>query len=130
MSQASEDRYQQLAAAAKRQIREVTVAALSAELAAGARPLLIDVREADEIARGTIPGALALSRGILEGNIEEAVPDPATPIVLYCASGNRSAFAAESLQKMGYTHVRSLAEGYKGWVAKGQPVAPPDPKGS
>lgn len=116
------NRYQQLAAEVKRHIREISVAELPAALKAQPAPLVIDVREADEAARGGIPGAVHLSRGIIESWIEDVAPNADTPLILYCASGNRSAFAADNLQKMGYGDVRSLKEGIKGWIAAGQPL--------
>ena len=120
----SNDRFRSYIADVKTRIREVTVEGYLAELAGGkTQPVLIDVREADEVAKGHAPGARLISRGILEGNIEDEVPDLNTPLILSCASGNRSALAAESLQKMGYTDVRSLAGGFKAWLASGQPVA-------
>lgn len=118
----SNDRFRSYVSEVKSRIREVSVDDYLKEVAAGAKPVLIDVREAGEVVNGHAPGALLISRGVLEGNIEDEVPDVNTPLVLSCASGNRSAFAAESLQRMGYTDVRSLAGGFKAWVAAGQPV--------
>ena len=118
----SNERFRSYIAEVKARIREVTVDGYLAEIAAGAKPVLIDVREADEVAGGHAPEALLISRGVLEGSIEEAVADVTTPIVLSCASGNRSALAAESLLKMGYTDVRSLAGGFKAWKQAGCPV--------
>ena len=115
-SGAAPSRFQLLTADAKTRIVEVTVEELRAELAAGEKPLLIDIRETEEYAQGAVPGARHLARGVLEGRIEQAVPDPATPLVLYCAGGNRSALSADNLQKMGYTRVRSLAGGYGAWA--------------
>ena len=116
-------RFQKLVAEAKGRIREITVDELVAQTSAGAeKPLLIDVREVEEFAAGHVPGALHLSRGTLEGKIEAAASDVSTPVVLYCASGNRSAFAAESLQKMGYANVASLAGGFGAWLKAGRPV--------
>lgn len=65
-----------------------------------------------------------LSKGILEVKIEEKVPDPGTPIILYCGGGNRSALAAENLQRMGYTNVASLAGGFKAWKDQGLETRP------
>jgi rhodanese-related sulfurtransferase len=113
-------RFQRLVAEAKTRITEMTAAELRAELAADEKPVLIDIREAEEHARGAIPGARHLARGLLEGRIEETVPDPTTPLVVYCAGGNRSALAADNLQKMGYTGVRSLAGGFDAWGRSGQ----------
>ena len=97
---------------------EVDVEGLAA---ASPRPAVIDVREADEYAQGAIPGAVWIPRGFLESRIERHVPDRAAPIVIYCASGNRSLFATRSLHEMGYQHVRSLAGGFTGWKRAGQP---------
>lgn len=71
--------------------------------------------------KGVIPGAKHIARGVLEGRIEDAVPDTATSIVLYCAGGNRSALSADNLQRMGYSRVRSLAGGYAAWAKAAGP---------
>lgn len=76
---------------------------------------LLDVREDREWQQGYIPGALHLARGVLERDIETLIPDKASPVILYCGGGYRSALAADSLQKMGYTDVRSLAGGWRAW---------------
>jgi adenylyltransferase/sulfurtransferase len=95
---------------------EVDAQGLSAELG---KVVVIDCREPDENAAGQIPGSIYLSRGRLEQRIEKQVPDRATPIVIYCATGNRSLFAQRSLAEMGYTNVRSLAGGFSGWKHAG-----------
>jgi adenylyltransferase/sulfurtransferase len=82
---------------------------------------VIDVREADEHGQGAIPGATWIPRGFLESRIERAVGDRAAPIVVYCAGGNRSLFAARSLAELGYTNVRSLAGGFTAWKRAGLP---------
>lgn len=112
-------RYQTLLQDARSRIRETSVEALRAGDAAG---LLIDTREPAEWAAGHIAGAQAVPRGILEGKIEQLAPDPEQPIVLYCASGGRSALAADSLQRMGYRNVLSLAGGFSAWQEAGCPV--------
>lgn len=109
-------RFQLLVADVKNRIQEISAPELRAEIAAGERSLLIDIREGEEHVKGAIPGARHIARGVLEGRIEEAAPDPATSIVLYCAGGNRSVLAADSLQKMGYSRVRSLAGGFAAWA--------------
>lgn len=113
-------RYQTLVQQAKAQIRETTVDALQRDGAA--LGVLIDVREPAEWAAGHVPGATLLPRGILEGKIEELAPDPDQPLVLYCASGGRSALAAESLQRMGYRRVLSLAGGFTAWQEARLPI--------
>jgi phage shock protein E len=119
----SSNRYQQLTADAKTRIREITVQDIErTPLASGT--VVIDVREAAEWRAGHAVGAIHLSRGLLEGSIEEKVPDLATPILLYCAGGNRSALAADSLQKMGYTNVTSLAGGFAEWQKARLPIVP------
>jgi len=104
---------------------EVDAAALARERQDGAAPAVIDVREADEHAQGIIPGAVHISRGYLELRIERAVPDRDAPVVVYCASGTRSALAARSLAELGYTNVRSLAGGFTGWKRAGLPWEQP-----
>ncbi|MFZ5492782.1 MAG: rhodanese-like domain-containing protein [Pseudomonadota bacterium] len=111
------NRYQTLLQDVKTRIREVTLEEL--RHAGEAAGLLIDVREPAEWAAGHIPGAALLPRGILEGKIEDLAPDADQPIVLCCATGGRSALAAESLQRMGYRRVLSLAGGFKAWQAAG-----------
>ena len=98
--------------------------------AAGARELLdsalvVDVRELDEWTEGRIPGAIHIPRGFLESRIEAAAPDHAQKIVLYCAAGNRSAFAAKTLEELGYENVVSLAGGYTDWKRNGFPTELP-----
>lgn len=83
--------------------------------------VFLDVREPNEWNLGRIPRALFLPRGNLESRIESMVPRDAK-IVIYCARGNRSAFAAETLEEMGYSDVRSMAEGWAGWVGAGGDV--------
>ena len=86
------------------------------------RPLFLDVREQDEWDEGRIPGAVHVPRGRLEQSVEGLVPDRAAPIVVYCASGNRSAFAAKTLEELGYTDVRNLAGGIVDWKRNGFPI--------
>ncbi len=83
--------------------------------------VFLDVREPNEWNLGRIPRALFLPRGNLESRIESMVPRDAR-VVIYCARGNRSAFAAETLQEMGYEDVQSVAEGWSGWIAAGGEV--------
>jgi rhodanese-related sulfurtransferase len=104
-----------LVAAAKRRIPEVTVSGVKRNLRERHPFLLIDVREDREWDAGHITGALHLGRGILERDIENAVPDKHAEIVLYCGGGYRSALAAESLGRMGYRNVSSMAGGWKAW---------------
>ena len=81
----------------------------------------IDVREDNEWAAGRCQGSVHIGRGVLERDIETAIPDPQADIVLYCGGGFRSALAADSLQKMGYTRVTSLAGGIRRWRELGLP---------
>jgi sulfur-carrier protein adenylyltransferase/sulfurtransferase len=83
--------------------------------------VFLDVRDPEEANLGKIPRAIHISRGRLETRIEAAVPRSAT-VVIYCANGNRSAFAAETLRQMGYEQVSSLREGFRGWVEAGGDV--------
>lgn len=115
-------RFLQIVGAAKQRIRETNVDEIKARLDRGDRFVLIDVREESEYAREHLPGAIHLGKGILERDIEERVPNTATPLVLYCGGGYRSALAADNLQEMGYTNVLSMDGGIRGWRDKGYPL--------
>ncbi|MEP6762741.1 MAG: rhodanese-like domain-containing protein [Gemmatimonadaceae bacterium] len=111
----------ELIAEAKTRIKEVTAPDVQKRLAGGEQIVLLDIREANEWNLGHIPNAVYLARGILETNIEARVPRDAT-LVLYCASGNRSALAAVTLGEMGYENVASMAGGFRDWVGTGGDV--------
>jgi molybdopterin/thiamine biosynthesis adenylyltransferase/rhodanese-related sulfurtransferase len=85
----------------------------------------VDVRERDEWEEGHIPGAVHVPRGYLESRIEGVAPDKVAPVVLYCAAGNRSAFAAKALQELGYEHAASLHGGFTDWKRNGYDVQLP-----
>jgi phage shock protein E len=114
-------RFEKLVADAKKNIQEISPQETAASLKRG-DTLLIDVRNADEWQEGHIPGAQNFSRGTVELEIEEAAPYLSTPIITHCGGGGRSALAAESLQRMGYTNVKSMAGGFKAWKAAGLPT--------
>ena len=113
--------YRELLKRVKDEIVEVD--ARGAEELAGAS--FVDVRRYDEWEQGHLPGAVHVPRGSLESRIEGVVPDRAAPIVLYCASGERSAFAAKSLAELGYEHVVSLAGGFNEWKRNGRDIVMP-----
>jgi len=112
----------------KSRIREIDAPGLVRKLRQKTDFRLLDVREAEEYAAGRIPGAEHLCKGIIERDIETAVPDPNAEIVLYCGGGFRSALAADNLQRMGYTRVYSLAGGWREWVQAGLPTEKLGPK--
>lgn len=107
---------------ARRRICERTVEETRATLEANAGARLIDVREDHEWEAGHAAGAEHLSKGIIERDIEKTVPDKGTELILYCGGGYRSALAAETLQRMGYYDVASMAGGWKAWKEAGAPV--------
>jgi rhodanese-related sulfurtransferase len=107
---------------AKARIRQSNVQEVKQRLDAKDTLTLIDVREEGEWARGHLPGAVHLCKGIIERDIENAVPGKATPLVLYCGGGFRSALAADNLQKMGYINVISMDGGWRGWTEAGFPT--------
>jgi rhodanese-related sulfurtransferase len=107
---------------AKARIRQTNAQEVKQQLDAKQIFALIDVREESEWAKGHLPGAIHLSKGIIERDIENAIPAKATPIVLYCGGGFRSALVADNLQKMGYTKVFSMDGGWHGWVDAGFPT--------
>jgi adenylyltransferase/sulfurtransferase len=109
----------------KAEIAEVDVAQARERLDGPDRPVVVDVRERDEWEEGHIPGAIHVPRGYLESRIEQAVPDKDRPVVLYCAGGSRSAFAAKTLEELGYTNVASLAGGFGEWKRSGFPYDVP-----
>ncbi|HJQ21959.1 MAG TPA: rhodanese-like domain-containing protein [Gemmatimonadaceae bacterium] len=113
--------YEQLLADTKARVREMSVKDALALRHTTGDVVFVDVREPQEYNLGKIPGALTISRGNLEKNIESQVPRDKN-VVVYCANGNRSAFAADVLGTMGYGQVRSLKEGFSGWVAEGGEV--------
>jgi rhodanese-related sulfurtransferase len=120
---AAAPRFTALVEDAKRRIRRISPQELKARLAKEAGTLyVIDVREDGEWAAGRLPEALHLSRGVLERDIETLIARPDAAIALYCGSGARSALAAESLGRMGYTDVVSLEGGYRAWVQAGFPT--------
>jgi rhodanese-related sulfurtransferase len=110
--------FNQLCSEAKREIEEIDVQALKTMQQRGEGFELIDVREPDEVQRGTIPGAIPMSRGVLERDIDKITTDKNRKIVLYCGGGNRSALAAWMLKKMGFKNVYSLIGGWSAWKSQ------------
>src|SRR5919199_3184703 len=106
---------------AKTRVRECTVDDVKARLDRGDAFTLVDVREESEYAAGHIPGAVHLSKGVIERDVESKYSDKSTPLVLYCGGGFRSALSADNLQKMGYTNVISMDGGMRGWREKKYP---------
>src|SRR3954451_19242463 len=103
----------------KKQIREVDTATAD-ELRTQPGAVVLDVREPDEYEQGAIPGALHIPRGQLEGSIEGRIADHAAPVIVHCASGIRSAFAAKTLGDLGYTDVVSVTGGFNKWKDEGR----------
>src|SRR5688572_6869808 len=111
--------YRELLKQAKQHIREVDTATAD-ELRTKPGAVVLDVREPDEYEQGAIPGSIHIPRGHLESNIESRVGDRDAPVVVFCAAGNRSAFAAKTLQDMGFTDVVSVAGGFNRWKDEGR----------
>jgi rhodanese-related sulfurtransferase len=107
---------------ARRKIKETDVPTVKKRLEKGEKLFLVDTREDNEWAKGHLPGAVHMGKGVIERDIEQAVPDKGREIVLYCGGGFRSALAADNLQKMGYTNVLSMDGGFRGWVEAGGAV--------
>jgi sulfur-carrier protein adenylyltransferase/sulfurtransferase len=114
--------YRELLQAAKASIEEVDARGARVLLEAEDAPVLVDVREREEWEQGRIAGAVHVPRGHLESRIEGVAPDRSRPVLLYCASGNRSAFAAKTLAELGYERSLSLAGGYTDWQRSGFPT--------
>ncbi len=111
-----------LVAEAKTRVKECTIADVKARQDRGEPFQFVDVREDREFAADHARGARHIGRGVLERDVEAAIPDKDAPIVLYCGGGFRSALAAENLQKMGYTNVISMDGGMRAWREAGYPV--------
>jgi molybdopterin/thiamine biosynthesis adenylyltransferase/rhodanese-related sulfurtransferase len=116
--------FRELLAATKQEIREVDTATAD-ELRKQPRAIVLDVREPDEYEQGAIPGALHIARGNLESQIESKVNDRTTPLIVHCAGGTRSAFAAKTLEALGYTDVVSVAGGFNKWKDEGREWSTP-----
>jgi rhodanese-related sulfurtransferase len=113
--------FEKLVAEAKKKITEISPTEAAAKSKNG-EAVIIDVREKDEWDEEHIPDATHMSRGTIELDIEEKVPDSDAVVICHCGGGGRSALAAESLQKMGYKNVRSMAGGLKAWRAADLPT--------
>ncbi len=107
---------------AKTRIKEEDFRDIKKKLDAGEKMIVVDTREDNEWARGHIPNAVHLGKGVIERDIEKAIPDKETTVVLYCGGGYRSALAADNLQKMGYRNVISMDGGWRGWTEAGFPT--------
>ena len=107
---------------AKKRVKEANVADVKRRMDAGEKFVLVDVREESEWAKGHLPGAIYLGKGIIERDVEARVPDTGAKMICYCGGGFRSALVADNLQKMGYTNVESMDGGWKGWLAAGYPT--------
>ena len=107
---------------AKKRIKEWNVQEVKKRIDGGDKLILVDTREDTEWARGHAAGAIHLSKGVIERDIENAIPDKDATIVLYCGGGFRSALAADNVQRMGYRNVISLDGGWKGWTEAGLPT--------
>ena len=117
----SEKSYEDQVAEAKQHIREVSPREVLAMHERGERPVLLDVREPMEWNLGYLPGAVHVPLGSIASQVEAKVPRD-RPVVIYCARGNRSALAAEEMQRMGYTDVASMSQGFLGWIDAGGDV--------
>jgi rhodanese-related sulfurtransferase len=106
----------------KKNIKETDVPTIKARLERGEKFFLVDTREDNEWAKGRIAGAIHLGKGVIERDIEAAIPDKNAEIILYCGGGFRSALSADNLQKMGYKNVISMDGGWRTWNEAGGPV--------
>lgn len=107
---------------AKTRVRETDVKTVKTRFDRGEKMVLVDVREDGEWQKGHLPDAIHLGKGIIERDIEAAIPDKTSELILYCGGGFRSALAAENLQKMGYKNVVSMDGGWRGWNEAGYPT--------
>jgi rhodanese-related sulfurtransferase len=115
-------RFLKLVEGVKTRIRETDAHDVKRRLEVGERFYLVDVREESEWSRGHLPGAIHLSKGVVERDIEKTIADTSAHIVLYCGGGFRSALVADTLQQMGYSNVSSMDGGWRGWCDAGYPT--------
>ncbi len=115
-------RFEKLCDVVRGRIVEVTIDEVAERLVRGDRFDLVDVREESEVAAGRIKGARHLGKGVIERDIENAIPNTDAEIILYCGGGYRSALAADNLVKMGYPNVKSMAGGWRAWKARSLPT--------
>ena len=107
---------------AKSRVKQIDLAGYRKMLEAGEPHTLVDTREESEFAAGHVKGAVHMSKGVIERDIEMAVPDKSATLVLYCGGGFRSALAADNLQKMGYKNCISMDGGWRSWTEAGFPT--------
>lgn len=107
---------------AKSRVKEINIEEYRALKGAGTPHVLIDTREDNEWAAGHAADAVHLGKGVIERDIETKIPDKTTKLILYCGGGFRSALAADTLQKMGYTDAISLDGGWRAWQTAGLPI--------
>nr|WP_141733747.1 rhodanese-like domain-containing protein [Oligoflexus tunisiensis] len=111
-----------LVADAQKEVKEISREEVARRLKPEKDFVLVDVREETEWEAGHLPFAVHLSKGLIERDIETKIPNPSTPLILYCGGGYRSILAAQSIQKMGYTNVLSMTGGFRGWIENNLPV--------
>ncbi len=117
--------FRELLSQTKAQIQEINTATAAERRDAEPNTVVLDVREPDEWEQGAIPGSLHIPRGHLETQIESRVQDKATPLIVFCAGGVRSAFAAKTLEELGYDNVVSVEGGFGRWKDEGRPWKTP-----
>jgi rhodanese-related sulfurtransferase len=114
--------FQKLVEETKARVQETNAQEVKQRMDKGEKLNLVDVREESEWGEGHLPGAKHLGKGVIERDIETAIPDKNAEIILYCGGGFRSALSADNLQKMGYKNVKSMDGGWRDWTERGYPV--------
>ncbi|NBB77058.1 MAG: sulfurtransferase [Bacteroidetes bacterium] len=122
MSKNHSEKFVALVDDALTRIPEISTNEVAERLQDGEKLMLIDTREAFEFEEGHLPGAIHLSKGVIERDIEDEIPDQDRELILYCGGGYRSALAGDNLLKMGYTNVKSMAGGWREWTEKNLPT--------
>ncbi len=107
---------------AKKKVRDIDTSEVLKNIQKKVNFFLVDVREESEWARGHLPHAIHMSKGVIERDVESKFPNLDQEIVLYCGGGYPSVLAADNLQKMGYTNVSSMSGGFRVWLEEGRPI--------
>jgi rhodanese-related sulfurtransferase len=115
--------FERICEEARKNIKEVSIQDVKKELEKKSDFVLIDVREDHEWNEGHLPQAMHLGKGIIERDIEERIPNVNTNLILYCGGGYRSALAAESIKRIGYKNVQSMAGGFRSWKEAHLPIS-------
>lgn len=109
------EKFKEIVSSAKKEITEITIAEVKQKIANNETFHFVDVREESEYAKGSLPNAIHIGKGVIERDIQRLIPESTNEVILFCGGGSRSALAALNVKKMGYINVKSMIGGFRGW---------------